>query len=339
MSPQSLARVFGTGIVTLLVASTVAFAGGANGGGGNPTNPTVANSHEVSEAISDAKMALPIFVRAYLNIVQEQPHKAGAFFGPSQLFTKDLVQTRNRLDSVHWEIFRNKLCHYVDASGKTIRQVGSGDPVTNTICLSESGLLKYKFPTNLIQGQTLALAFREFSHLLGANEDQAAQFQIFAVTLLGNYSFENLRNFENSYAHVLEGYYNDSGIVLESFDNSTNAKSSESLLDQAECADLEALATDAVELGGIVRGSENAIYELGIYAGQNPSSSIGTAMTDTVNLFNHSCPERFEPSTKTDVINQLRVIHAKLCEAETRLYRLSSKTVSSSCSPNVSNSK
>ncbi len=328
MSPQSLARVFGTGIVTLLVASTVAFAGGANGGGGNPTPVSIANSCDVYNAISDAKMALPKLVLTYLNDAQANPN-GGNYdqVGATQLFIKNLANTKNRLNSIHWQIRDNGLCYYIDAHGKKIYQVGSGNPVTNTICLSAAGLLKDRIPVHIIQGKVLALAFREFSHLLGSNEDQAAQFQQIAEGYLNTYSYNALGVYAHDYFSVLNRYDHDTERSIKVINKVPDSK-----LGKAENLVLVSLWSDMVGINeassqefevGLDLLSTNALHKL--YAAADMTSALSSCLT--------------KPTPKAQFIKQLKDIYQTLSAVINALYPLPPETVSSSCSPNVSNSK
>ena len=334
MNTQSLARVFGTGIVTLLIASTAAFAGGANGGGGNPSPVSIANSCDVYDSISDAQMALPKLVLTYLNTAQANPD-GGPYgqFGATQLFIKDIANTKKRLNSIHWQIRDNKLCYYIDAQGHRVYQIGAGNPATNTICLSAAGLLKDKIPVHIIQRKVLALAFREFSHLLGSSENQAAQFQQIAEAYLNTYSFEDLGVYAYDYSRALDRYHQDTGNYIKLIN-----KVSDSKLSDAECMAVTFLLSDA---RGINEASSQE-SEVGLdLLSTNALNKLDAAVDMTSNLLKYSCPliSTYKPTPRSQVIKQLKGLYQTLGTVEFDLYPIPPELVSSSCTLNVSNSK
>lgn len=214
MNLQSLTRFSGTIIVTLLMVFTSLSAvagniqtpksefGGANGGGGNISKVRISTLSDVNAAIWHSEVALPVFIQTYINSVKYP--SAGSVLGPSKIFSSNLSNAQKVGAALTWEIRSHNPCYYVDQPNEP--KDGAANRATLTICLSVPRILNRKIPSEIVDREVLALAFHEYSHLLGANEEQANEFQAIVNSWLRTYHFGDLRDALGWLASDLENY-------------------------------------------------------------------------------------------------------------------------------------
>ena len=333
MNSQTITQTVATVFVTLLIGVTPAFAGGANGGGGNPTNVSVAGGCDVYEAISAAGMILPWMVRTYLN--EADPNAPYQQDGPVQILTRDPAKTQHELDSIHWQINDSTPCYHRNDQGKIVAEAGAGIPATSTICLSGDVLIKDHIPSSIVNQKVLTLAFREFSHLLGANEKQAGELQNAAEAMIRPYNYNLFGEYAFQYDQAFDQYIQAVDTVRK-----TITKSPDSTLGEVECEDFGLLAMQVTNLDG-ANSSVQDTTGLDLLT-TNAAKSIATDEISTLNLLKYACPasSTYEPTTRAEVLKRLASIHDSLFTIEMKdLYPTPAEVVGSSCELNVAKQK
>ena len=258
-------------------------------------------------------MALPVFVRSYMRSHTNMINPVGQ---PGWILVKDPAETKRILSVVRWQINNKKPCVHVNAALKEIFQAGSANIKTNTICLSAERLLGYKFTTSRVNARVLALAFGEFSHLLGTTEQQAKQLQKDAVQVLYDYSFSTLSDFTADYKFALDKFITD---ALNARHEIIHAQKSE--LVETECVELTTLSDDFGNLNSI--GVRTA--DLGGIGPITNSAAVNIegAASEIDDLINNSCEmNTYNPTPKPQAITQLTGVFEKLVRAEKELVLL-----------------
>lgn len=303
MARNSIARYIRPIIVTLAIACapTLALAGGSHGGGGNAAREIVADAARVKSAIGVARVVLPLLVRTFIYPDTSWAGCKGPGCPtplpqyPGYILTRDRARTEKTVAAVHWQIKSTGPCHYFDSKGNKILQDGSGSPMTSTICLSVQRLVNDKIPDGIVDRTVISLAFREFSHLLGSNEAQAAEFQSAADAQLRDFNASALFEHIDLNYVTMEQYWTDITSAISASSDELNIYSgSRQATDSAMCQKLVSLYAEAKitgedliqnsEYDGLVMLSQQslarlyAIYVLLIrngataYCGANPRS-------------------------------------------------------------------
>jgi len=196
--------ILGMAVVTTLVAcnekgsnpSTPALnkEGGISSGGGGTLPADPANVWQIQDIVKDAKRDLRLYFRnekfhaQYDKTVSELDKK---------LFLQkySLVEALEKTDL---ELLKDRPCY--DANGKEVDgSIHSGKP--NTICISAFRIAP-KVAKELARTEVTALIAHELSHIVGATEDEAAEFQKNTVFVFKHFKVE-----EHTSEYMVDEFY------------------------------------------------------------------------------------------------------------------------------------
>lgn len=177
------------------VPPTASEEGGISSGGGGTLPADPASVHQIRNHLRDAKRDLRLFFR-------NEKFSAQYHVSPTNLEKKIFLQKDSILEVLertNIELLTDKACH--DSAGNEVDgSIYASRP--NTICISAFRIAP-KVPKELARTEVLGLIAHELSHLVGADEDEAIEFQKNVV-----WSFKYYKVDEQTTGLLVDDLYN-----------------------------------------------------------------------------------------------------------------------------------